>query len=470
MRKGNVMQGRILIVDAIATNRIVLKVKLASVHYEVLQAASLADAFRIVREQTPDLVITALHLPDGNAARLCTTMKRHADVAHIPVMAVGCRADAEARMATLEAGVQEVLMKPLDDTILLGRIRSLIRAHNAAAEWRMRDDTSRALGLAEQPAVFAPEGRIVMVIDDAARGHAWTHRLRGLLRGRITATAPADALRSADTEHLPDIFVLVLPPDPLEASAMLRLIPAIRANADIRHAGLMVLQTAPDATLSASALDLGADDLMTEGFDAAEMALRLKLLMHRKRMADQMRATVRTGLRAAVFDPLTGLHNRRYAMPHLSRIAEHASQGGRSFAVMLADMDHFKRINDRYGHASGDAVLTEAAQRLRGSLRAMDLVARIGGEEFLIVMPGTDLDAARATARRLCSEIGGTPFAVPGASDPIDVTISIGLYHHDPAHALYHAQAEELVDLADKALYEAKLDGRNRVTLSRPAA
>ena len=185
-------------------------------------------------------------------------------------------------------------------------------------------------------------------------------------------------------------------------------------------------------------------------------------------MAEQMRSTVRTGLQAAVFDPLTGLHNRRYAMPHLARIADHAISTGRSFAVLLADLDHFKQVNDQYGHASGDAVLAEVANRLRGCLRNSDMVARIGGEEFLVVMPGTPQFQAQRTALRICQAISGMPFTVPGNAQPLNITISIGMAINE--NGLAHMRPDDMLQSADKALYAAKGRGRNQVTMARPAA
>ena len=150
---------------------------------------------------------------------------------------------------------------------------------------------------------------------------------------------------------------------------------------------------------------------------------------------------------------------------------------------MIADLDHFKRINDVFGHAAGDAVLVETARRLRSNLRAIDMVARLGGEEFLIVMPGTSLSDARATASRLCEQIGATPFVMPGQASSCPVTVSIGLAIGGLNTASLNTgglnatsgysqeeTADSLLELADKALYSAKMKGRNQVTLSRPAA
>lgn len=390
------------------------------------------------------------------------------------MMVVACRPNPESRLQALEAGVQDVMVKPIDDTLLLARVRSLIRAHNSAAEWQMRDDTSRALGFAEDPADFGPPGQAVVVSADSALAQGWIHQLRPQLRVSLTHSAPETALRDLAPGRVPDVFILVLEEGDKLSGDVLRLLAAVRATAITRHAGILVVQPRPEPGLGAYALDLGADDLMTDGFNKAELVLRVKALMRRKRIADQLRATVRTGLKAAVSDPLTGLHNRRYAMPHLARVAEHSAATGRSFAVMVADLDHFKRINDVYGHASGDAVLVEAARRLRENLRGVDLIARIGGEEFLIVMPATPFSEARVAASRLCRKIGGQGFRVPGSDDLITVTISIGVTMggtgnmRNGKNAL--PDANKLLDAADKALYEAKLQGRNQVNLARPAA
>jgi two-component system cell cycle response regulator len=421
------------------------------------------------------MIISAMALPDCDAADLCQRLQRNPQTRAIPMMVVACRASADLRLSALEAGVQDVMLKPIDDSLLLARVRSLIRAHNSAAEWQMRDDTSRALGFAEDPVEFGPVGRTIIVSADSKTSQKWIEQVRPSLRCSLSHAMPETALRDLAPGRVPDVFILVLEKGDKHSGDILRLLAAIRATAITRHAGLLVIQPSADPGLGAYALDLGADDLMTDGFEPDELSLRVKALLRRKRVADQLRATVRTGLKAAVSDPLTGLHNRRYAMPHLARVAEHAAATGRSFAVMVADLDHFKQINDLYGHAAGDAVLVEAARRLRENLRGVDLVARIGGEEFLIVMPATPLSEARIAASRLCRKIGSEGFVVPGVKYPIEVTVSIGVtmggMHNLKGVGTGSQDANTLLDAADKALYEAKMHGRNQVNMAtRPAA
>lgn len=170
----------------------------------------------------------------------------------------------------------------------------------------------------------------------------------------------------------------------------------------------------------------------------------------------------------SVIDPLTGLYNRRYAEPHLLRIAQRAKETGRPFAVMVLDLDRFKNINDTYGHSAGDVVLKEIANRIKDNLRGVDMVARIGGEEFLVAMPDTQLDQARHAAERLCRIVDEMPVKIDSGKTVIPVSMSIGVALgglHDDARSVEH-----LVELADRALYAAKSDGRNQVTISLSAA
>ena len=462
------MQGRILIVDAIATNRIVLKVKLITAFYEVVQATTMSEALDLARTQVPDLIITALSLPDGDAARLRLALRQDPATKFIPVMAISAQTSRQDRLAALHAGVRDILSRPLDETLLLGRVRSLIRAHSATEDWRMREDTSRALALQEPQHRFMDRAHCTLVSADKAQLHNFAGQLRPVLRMHLTLTCPNSVVADLRGKKLPDVFVFVLPTDPLKAMDSLRMLSALRANAKTRNAGVVVLQTTADSALAATALDMGADDLMAQGFDAEELSLRLAAVVRRTKAAEQMRRTMHDGLEAAIYDPLTGLYNRRYAMPHLNRVSSHAIQTGRSYAVLLADLDYFKQVNDRYGHASGDAVLVEVASRLRNCLRGSDMAARIGGEEFLVVMPGTPQFQAQRAAVRICQAISAVSFDVPGSASPVHITISIGMAINENGNP--DKCPKDMLHAADRALYTAKGRGRNQVTMARPAA
>ena len=462
------MQGKILVIDAVSTNRIVLKVILSSAFYDVLQAGSVEEAMVSARKYEPDLILTSLALPDGDASDLCKRMRATPHLAHVPILAVGCPRDLDARLEYLAAGAFDVMARPLDKTLLLGRVRSLIRAHNALAEWQMRDDTNCALGLAEPAADFTRLGRLTLVGEDPSQLKLWSRALGPHLHFASMVTPLKVAMASLHAGSPTDAVILSLPEPGPRSDDCLRLISALRASTVTRHIGLLVVQQRPDSQQATTALDLGADDVLSVGCDSRELALRVKVLFRRKSQMERMHQSVRTGLREVVHDPLTGLYNRRYAMPHLARVIERSSRTHQSFAVILGDMDHFKRINDAFGHASGDAVLVEGARRMRATLRNFDMLARFGGEEFLIVMPGTNHETACQIAKRLCAAIGDRPIGIPGSAKSVNITMSFGLAMGNGMDAQHSGAADRLIDRADKALYAAKLKGRNRVGLSEP--
>jgi len=218
---------------------------------------------------------------------------------------------------------------------------------------------------------------------------------------------------------------------------------------------------------SAMALDLGANDIVTSDVEPAEVTHRSRVLIQAKLEADALRQTVETGLEAAITDPLTGLFNRRYAFPHLARLSAESRKTGRQFAIMALALDHFKAINDTYGHKAGDEVLQQVARRLQGNLRAVDLLARIGGEEFLVAIPNSDVVHARTAAERLRDLIGNAPYFVGSDNTEIRITMSVGVCLNGGQDTLDIAEdLDDLVNAADVALYAAKNGGRNKVSLS----
>jgi diguanylate cyclase (GGDEF)-like protein len=173
--------------------------------------------------------------------------------------------------------------------------------------------------------------------------------------------------------------------------------------------------------------------------------------------------------RLSITDSLTGLANRRHLLAELEHELRRAGRSGHPVSVLMVDLDHFKGINDRYGHAVGDAVLVAVAARCTARLRAIDLCGRVGGEEFVVVLPETGADGAATTAERVRADLAEKP--IDTDHGPLDVTISLGFATHDPhgpragepAGAHVTKQAQALLRRADDALYRAKARGRNSV-------
>lgn len=463
------MGGRILIVDDVATNRIVMKVKLTAAGYLPMVAATGAACIEFARAEVPDLILLDLNLPDQSGLSVLAQLRADPVTRPIPVVMFSANHTADSRTKAFLAGTDDFLAKPVDDQTLLARIRSLVRAREMVAGLGHGVSGLPVLALAEPAAAFASPGLIALVLRRPEQALILRRDFTGRSTDRMVVMSPEEALAAAlRPTGAPDLFVIDA--DLAVQGGGLRLMSELRSRASTRHAGFVMMLGADNQVSPAMAFDLGADDLLTPASEHAETALRLIRVLHRKREADHLRASVQNGLRMAVFDPLTGLHNRRFGLARLRAIAEEAAQSTRPYAVLVADIDRFKRINDDWGHAAGDGVLVEVAARLRQSLRAGDLLARIGGEEFLIALPEISLQEARLIAERLCEAIKEDAVAL-GNGRTAQITISIGLAISETGELPQPVDTVSgIVERADRALLRSKAAGRNQVTICRTAA
>ena len=467
------MQGTILIIDGVATNRIMLKVQLTSAYYHVVQAEALAGLMETVRRSRPDLILCAMTLPDGTALDLKAQLNADDQFAGVPVIAITDQNNRHNRLAALAAGIDDVLGYPLDDVVLQARIRSLIRSHSDTEEIRNQGGDARAIGFAERGDAFVtapestPEINVALVAQNVATAALWRARLKSQVPYALRTYQLGD-VQKLMSEPVPDAVILEIDENVKETG--LRLLADLRARGATRQTVVIAVPNPASPLLAAEALDRGAHDAMQDGFCVDELALRLRTQLRLKAQSERLRDHVRDELRAAVIDPMTGLYNRRYALPYLAQLSEHAQTHRQFFAVLLADLDHFKSINDRFGHQAGDAVLVETARRLRSALRPGDLAARVGGEEFMIVLAGITPQSLPEAADRLRRAINDAPFHIPGHPTLIEVTVSIGGTLGPLPQMGGAEQSEMLIGLADRALYSAKHAGRNRVTLAPQAA
>ncbi|MEX0304465.1 MAG: diguanylate cyclase, partial [Leisingera sp.] len=337
-----------------------------------------------------------------------------------------------------------------------------LRARSATEELNLQRDASHGFILPHSDRNCLEDLRdasVALVAQDPRTATAWRDRLAARLPYELRTHGISD-IQGLMQSPVADAIIIEL--NEASAGPGLRLLADLRARAATRKSVVIAVPNPADPNIAAEALDRGVHDVLQTGFDVEELELRLNTQLRQKARKDRLRDSVRNGLRAAVLDPMTGLYNRRYAKPFLDRVAHSAAENGEKFAVMLADLDHFKRINDLHGHPAGDAVLIEAARRMQAVLRPADLLARVGGEEFMIVLPGANEAEAGIAAIALCNAINSTPFQVPGAAEPVKVTISIGAVMGGSGK---EDSTTSLVEKADQALYNAKDGGRNQVTL-----
>ncbi len=465
------MAGRVLLFDSEATQREALRRQLSASCYEVELSESVAEFRSRARTGRPDLALCDLDADAPAALAACRALCGRLEATQTAVVLYGTSIVPEAARAARRAGAWAVLSKPLDDVLLPATLRRVLRQRRALVDWRRQASSAADLGLMEDSAAYRHVGRVALVAPSSDGGE---HDLAARLRAegvRFDLLTPEDAL-SAGTRLPPDLYVL---PCCLSGNRDgLRLLSELRSRTSRAEAQVMiVLDDSPRFDCAshqdaAMALDLGADDVVLPQA-ADDIALRVDRLLGIKRLADRSMHGLRSGIELAARDPLTGLYNRRFALPRLHRLYDRAAEAAEPLALMVLDLDRFKEINDRYGHAAGDDVLMEIARRLGGAVRPRDLVARSGGEEFWIALPNTGRAAAKQVGEALCTLIRNDPITLPGLTRPVRVTASIGIAVADSSDG-GEGGLQRLLGAADRALYAAKHSGRDMASIDGCAA
>lgn len=452
------MTARILIVDDVPANTRLLEAKLAAEYYQVASARDGFEALTAAREWQPDLVLLDVMMPGMDGYECCRRLKDDPATLHIPVVMVTALGEPGERLRGLEFGADDFLTKPVDYDTLMARVRSLVRLKRLLDEWRARGETARALGLsAEWSKIPAVAGARALVVDDwdqTAQGVQDALGEDGVITGYARHGRDVMALTRAVAFDLIVVNMALADEDPLQ------LISALRASDATHETPILLVAEAGGKGRVLRGFELGANDWLAQPVDGNELRARARNQIRRKFYQDRLRSDLGTALEMALTDPLTGLYNQRYLRRHLSGLMDNGQ--GWQLAVLMIDVDHFKLVNDRYGHASGDRALRLVADTLRANTRVFDSLARYGGEEFVVVMPGTGAEEAEAAAERLRSAVEKVRFeATPGTN--LQLTVSVGIAcSKDAAN-----NPEGLLQTADAALYDAKRNGRNRVEMAK---
>jgi two-component system cell cycle response regulator len=452
------MIARVLVVDDVPANVRLLEARLSAEYFDVVTAMSGQDALTICERAECDLVLLDVMMPDLDGFEVCRRLKTNPLTHHIPVVMVTALDQPSDRVRGLEAGADDFLTKPIPELALIARVRSLSRLKMVTDELRMRAVTSRDIGIQsperEAVADAGRDGR-VLIVDDRAASYERIAATLAVEQSVEVEANPGEALfRAADGNY--DLLIVSLG---LENFDALRLCSQIRSLDRTRNVPILAVTEPDNNARMVRGLELGVNDYLMRPIDKNELLARARSQVRKRRHTERLRDNVQISIEMAITDALTGLFNRRYMENHLATLIEQATARGKPLSALMLDIDYFKSINDTYGHDAGDDVLRDFALRIKRSIRGIDLACRTGGEEFVIVMPETDMAVAAMVAERLRRRIAAEPFVVNQGQRSIPVTLSIGL-------AALRGQGDNAANLlkrADQALYRAKRDGRNRV-------
>ncbi len=454
------MTARVLVVDDLLPNIKLLEARLTAEYFDVLTSTNGPEAIEACKAGLCDIVLLDIMMPGMDGFEVCTRLKADPTTSHIPVVMVTALDQAADRVRGLDCGADDFLTKPVDEVALIARVKSLSRLKVTMDELRSRAAASARLSRSDPfvnaSAADGNHGRVLLVDDRMASSDRIVASLRGHQAVDVE-TNPQEALfRAAENPY--DLVIVSLG---LTNYDGLRLCSQLRSLERTRGLPLLTIADLEDRPKVLRGLDLGVNDYLMRPIDRNELIARVRTQVRRKRYADSLRDNVEQAIEMAVVDGLTGLHNRRYFDMNLTALLDQAAQEAKPLSLLVLDIDFFKRINDTYGHDSGDEILRALAGRIRRAVRSVDLVCRLGGEEFVIVMPDTSLEVAARVAERVRRAVEAEPFNVKEGQQAIPVTISIGA-----ADRGADANPDFIYKSADKALYESKTSGRNKVSLS----
>ncbi|GEO36678.1 two-component system cell cycle response regulator [Skermanella aerolata] len=456
------MSARVLVVDDVLPNVKLLAAKLTREYFDVITAFNGPEALERIKKEAPDIILLDVMMPGMDGFEVCARIRADPTTMHIPIVMITALSDAADRVRGLEAGADDFLTKPVNDIALFARVRSLVRLKMMMDEWRLRESTSGQFGILDQTTTVKNETAAnarVLVIEDSPID---LDKIAETLRRDTDSVVAADTSAKALDLGMSEDFELIIVSLTLLNEDGLRLCSQLRSHERTRQAPILLIADEGDLSRVAKGLELGANDYLLKPIDRNELLARVRTQVRRKRYHEKLRHNYEQSLSMALTDSLTGVFNRRYVSAHLPRLLERSWESQKPVAILMFDIDHFKAVNDTYGHGVGDEVLREVANRTNRNLRNFDLVARYGGEEFIVVMPDSDRDAAYAVAERLRRRVGEETFTVSADVGEITVTISIGVAVVDGVGDT----AEAILKRADDALYQAKRSGRNRTVAS----
>ncbi len=453
------MTASILVVDDVPANLKLLAAKLQSEYYDVLMAKDGFEALDLAQQKKPDLILLDVMMPGIDGFETCKRMKADKDISHIPVIMVTALSEQADRVRGLEAGADEFLTKPINDTSLFLRVKSLVRVKVLLDELRMRDQTALQLGISAENAFVSDVtgSRILLVDDDPVQ----TRQMTGKLNEEFHVTAIDDvSIVMEQAAH--GNFDLVLVSTLLSETDGLRLAMQIKGLEEIRHVPVLILVDEDDTRSMTKGLEMGINDYLRVPVDKNELVARVRTQVRRKRYQEALRANYQQSISMAITDNLTGLYNRHYLSTHLSNLVANISKNNKPLSLVIMDMDHFKQVNDTYGHDAGDLCLKQLAKMILDVCRSSDLVARFGGEEFVVLLPETDAAEAFQTAERIRKRIESTPFVFQSTQLQKTISLGVSTLTAFSLSASVEESSTQLLKRADDALYKAKNAGRNR--------
>ncbi len=456
-----VFRPRILIVDDMPVNVKILATKLPQAQFEVLKAYGGEEAIEVARRESPDLILLDYMMPEVDGYEVTKVLKTDPDTRDIPIVIITALDGTEEKINVLEAGAEDFLNKPVNTVELLARVNSLLLMKQYKEQLSLRRE-SAGLSVWREGAEALPnvadDFPTILIVEDGERDARLLEScLHGMPVRVLQAKSGQEALVYAKRRQVDLVVLDILLPD-IDGFEVCRQIKEDSRTEDIQ---IVMVTCLRDLDNRIKGIEMGVDDYLIKPVQSRELLARIKTLLKKKFYLNRLQLHLEAALTTAILDGLTGLYNHSYLERFLELELKKSARHRYPVALLMIDLDDFKACNDSFGHLAGDQVLKEVGQVLQGVMRDTDLAGRYGGEEFAVVLPYCDKPNAERVAERVRQEIAAHPFSekIDEFQGALTVSIGVAAYPEDAA------TPEDLMRRADRMLYAAKGDGKNRVCL-----
>ncbi|HRD66637.1 MAG TPA: response regulator [Candidatus Competibacter sp.] len=454
----------ILIVDDELRNIKLMTAILAAEPYEVLQATNGEQALLMINSHKIDLVLLDVMMPGINGFEVTQLIKNNPKTKHIPIILVTALDGQENKQKAKEAGADEFLTKPVNRIELITRIKSMLQLKQCQEQLDIHKIVGEKLAVPQR--VFFSESQnsnnkqtghqtVLLVEDDYQQAKLIKLLVADEPYNLIVASTGEEAIRLGQKIKIDLILLDLMLPDMNGCYVCEH----YKNNQTTRNVQIVAITSLSDLESKIKCLSKGVDDYLIKPVNIKEVKSRINMLLKKKINLDYLQIHQKEILNLAIVDGLTGLYNQTYLKNYLQLELERSQERGYLVALMMLDLDDFKKYNDMLGHPAGDRILRKFSDLIKINIREIDLPARYGGEEFSVVMPYASKKEAVATAEKICRALQNS-YIVEDEKNQLDqITTSIGI-------AICPKQAitvDSLIEKADSMLYHAKKTGKNKI-------
>ena len=455
------MTASILVVDDVSSNVRLLKAKLEKEYYSVLTALSGKEALKIAKKLRPDIILLDVMMPEMDGFEVCEILKADFDTENIPIIFITALDDIESKIRGLNYGAEDFLTKPINDNALFARVKSLSRLKLFSDELNIRNKVtmgfSSNISSIRRCVSDLSDACIVIIDDDKLQAEQVSCYLKEEFNNIIICNSCAEEFCMGINFNV-DLVIVSMQSKEYDG---LKLYSVLRTKDYVKHTPILMLIDEDDSNYLMKGMEIGINDYLTTPVHQQELIARVHLQIKKKKYHDALYNTVMNNMEMAIVDPLTKCYNRFYFDMHIKqKILEVRKNNFHKLALIICDVDFFKKVNDTYGHLVGDEILKGVSRLMHDSIRASDLLARFGGEEFVILFPNSSFEeSVLGCAHRILNLVANHKFIVDGVD--LNITMSMGgtgLIESDDMNSF--------LARADKNLYEAKNSGRNQIVFS----